>query len=357
MIDTVAFWVNITKDQFSLIQKRSIEYTVKDNDSNLIKYHGIKNNLNIGSFDRHIGIRCNEEIARLEFSLAKQYFGHNIALLYPSQVVSALDLVFSHLKEYYGDFPHYSKWNLCRLDLCYAWKLPDKETANKVLEQLKLLEYPRKSKHPYPTSVMWRGRHFSPKFYLKEPEFLRNDFNNNREEYQNADPDYVNRLFELCTGNLRFEITFRSEMLRTLFGNKSILDYRLLLNKQDLTDILNRYLNRLLSNFSRKAVNDRDVLSKLKQKHGQKRSIRLFEFYNLYFSDESNDRKSLLDNYHPSTIWRKKRDIASAGIGLPNLNLPFEIDLSIPSSFVVNEDSPPVTPVSGGSLGEYSNTA
>lgn len=347
MIDTVTFWTNITKKQFDRITKRSREYIVTDNELNAIKFHGTKADLKLGSFNSNINIQSDGETARIEFSLPKQYLGNNVELLYPSMVPVALELVQNRLRDYYGDFPSFKEWNLIRLDLCYAWKWPDKELVKKILEWLKTFDYPPKSKHPYPTSVMWRGKTFTLKFYLKNDEFIRNELNKHPDIYNKDETGFTRRILDLSEGVFRFEITFRSGALKYVFKSKNKLNYEVLLDKQFLTDRLNFHLNKLLSNLNRKSANDRDVLSKLRAVYNKKKSIRLFEFYNLYFSPNPNDRKSLKDYYDPSTVWRKKRDIASAGVGLPNFNLPFEFDLSIPSKFVVNEDLPPITKVSG----------
>jgi len=334
MIDTVSWRVMLDESQEEKILSKSKEFTEFDHSSGTTNFRIVKTNIDIGSFDSNVTIKCYESgLAHIEFSLPKQYLGNNIELLYPSRVEQAMNRVYDNLVEHFGDFPHYRNWCLTRFDLCYAWRFGDQKTAEDSLRVLKTFDYPRKNKYIYKDSVMWRGKYFSLKFYLKEPEITKHDYKKLRDKglYELAET-----LRELSNGVLRFEITFRKEALNNLF-NKRTLSYRDLQDKDKIETILSIYLNKLLLKLDPSTMGDRDVLKTLRNTYSNRKALRLFTFYLLYNSPKLNHRQILIDHHNPSTIWRNKSDIAKAGVGLPNHDLT-SFTLDIPSDLVVNKD-------------------
>lgn len=334
MIDTTTWKVQVTEEQFNKIISRSKEYVEYDHELKQTGFRILRSNLHIGSYDSNITLKCFEsQTVNLEFSVPKQHTGNNIELLYPSQLEQALKTIHANLVEHFGDFPSYKNWYLTRLDLCYAWKLQDQKTAKDALKTLKTFDYPRKFKFLYKEAVMWRGKYFSLKFYLKEPEFLKHDF---KELVKKGFEEYAKRIGTLSSGVLRFEITFRKEALNNLFGKK-LITYRVLLDKDLLEDTLLEYLNKLLFHLDQTVMDDKQVLECLRKTYSNRKALRLFVFYMLYNSPKLNHRQILHDHYNPSTIWRNKSDIAKAGVGLPDHNLS-TFTLNIPSELVVNKD-------------------
>lgn len=334
MIDTTSWKVSVTQEQFNKIISRSKEYTEYDHEIKETRFRILRNNLDIGSYDSNITIKCFEsQTLYLEFSVAKQRLGNNVELLYPSQLEQALAGVHKNLVDRFGDFPTYKNWYLTRLDLCYAWRLQDQNTAVDALKTLKTFDYPRKFKFLYKEAVMWRGKYFSLKFYLKQPEFIKHDY---KKLIIYGHEVLANRIRLLSEGVLRFEITFRKETLNNIFGKKLII-YRDLIEKDKLEHILAEYLDKLLLHLDQTVMDDKQVLGKLRSAYPNRTALRLFNFYILYNSPQLNHRQILIDHYAPSTIWRNKTDIAKTGVGLPDHELSL-FTLNIPSELVVNKD-------------------
>lgn len=334
MIDTTKWRVTLTENQFNQITKLSREYSGYDNEKQVQIFRSINKDFSIGSYSNNISIKCFEDFsASLEFSVPKQHGGNNVELLYPSQLEQALAGVHRRLVDHLGDFPPYKEWQLDRLDLCYGWRYHSQAAAEEVLKIIKTFDYPRKSKYLYKESVIWRGRKLSIKFYLKRNEFLKHDFSKlKRERYQ----DFAYKVLELSNGVLRYEITIRKEALCYLFEKKRVT-YIDLLSNSFLERILDQYLKGLTLNLDRTVMQDKDVVRVLKESYSKQKAMRLFTFYKLYSSPKLNHRQILKDHYHPSTIWRNKRDIALANVGLPS-SKPVIFDLDIPSKLVVNPD-------------------
>lgn len=176
MIDTTGWKIKVSPEQVNKIRRRSKEISKYDHDSDTSIFKFINDNIYVGSYNSSIILKCNDEDeVYIEFSVPKQYLGNNVELLYPSQLEQALAGIHKSLVDRFGDFPHYMTWKLQRLDLCYSWRLASQDEAAEALEILKTFDYPRKFKFLFPESVMWKGRAYSVKFYLKHPEFIRHD--------------------------------------------------------------------------------------------------------------------------------------------------------------------------------------
>lgn len=353
MIDTVGFKLQFLPPEFECLRKRSQELRKYDHESNQSEFRVVSNDLEIGSFDKKITIRCFDDVrGRIEFSLPKQTYGNNIVLLYPEVVEEAVVGVYERLRDYFGLFPPYRSWFLDRLDLCYAWRFQDQATATGVLRVLQTLDYPRKKKHIYKgESVLWSGRAYGVKFYLKQNEYVKHDGKLDRKD----NPDRYSDLLKLSEGVLRFEVSIRKQSLDAWHDN-NFLPYTFLKNKQSLTNLLNFYLNRLLSIITPESTNTEDVIKKLELVYSSKKSAQLFQFYTTWYSERPLDRMILQEKYNPSTLYRKKKDLLLAGVGLPTFDLPINFRLDIPSENAVNTEPLPV-PRGMGSLSRVSNTA
>jgi hypothetical protein len=336
MVDTLKFKIPLSEKQFKLIQGKSCEITKTNNQNNVVEFRIINYDLEIGSYDKKITIKIfDDQYALLELSLPKFYLGNNVELLYPSQVEEALRILQNKLQEHFGDFPPYMKWSIERLDLCYGWKYDSQAFVINALSILKTFDYPRKSKYLYKESVMWKGPYYSLKFYLKQPEFIKHDYH--RLKRANIH-EFADRILALSDGVLRFEITIRKEQIKYIF-DKKIVTYKELLNKINLEHIMGEYVSNLLLHLDHSVMDEQQVLLRLRSKNYSKRKVMaLFSFYKLYLSPKLNYRQIYKDTYNNSTIWRYKKYLSEAGVGLPQLDLPINFSLEIPSRFVVNSD-------------------
>lgn len=341
MVDTVKFQVRVDETTYKAIKGLSIAHIQKDYVKKQQEMRYMQTDVYIPSYDYHITLKAFDETERrisFECSLPKLYFGENIGLLYCDQIVPALKQLWASLTAIFPDFPSYGLWFIERLDLCYAWRFPTQERAQILLNHLKLLTYPRKNKYIYQTALMFRGRHYTPKFYLKKPEFMRHDYTR---LVKAGKEEFANKLAGMSNGVLRFEITARKEQLKHWF-EKDHIYYADILNQPFLETLMNDCLNKILQNRSPESMNDETIIRKLEYKWGKAKGARLFAFYNTYYSDALHKKEIMESGYSYSTIWRKRKDITSAGVGLGNETLNFGFDLSIPSVYVVKKDPVPM---------------
>lgn len=150
----------------------------------------------------------------VEFSLPKFWYGHNIHLLYDPirPLVRFKQLLEKQLTLTRLKLPPVENWLLKRADLCYAWRCPHQQIAQAVLDSLKHLHYPRKKPHIFDSGIMFTGRAYSIKFYLKLQDFKCHDMPALLKD--NASLEWVNYLEHKAQGVLRYEATLRSQYLK-----------------------------------------------------------------------------------------------------------------------------------------------
>ena len=335
MIDTIGFRFHFTDEQFEKFRALSKEATEINNVNKWVRYRLIKNNFRIGSYDSSITIRCFEDsYGRLEFSAPKFLYGHNVFLLYPEQLEAVVLRVEDGLREKFGDFPPSKSWELDRLDLCYAWRFPDNATAVEVFRILRTLDYPRKEKNPYPTSVQWKAKTYTVKAYLKQPEYFEHDARHIRID----DPERHADIVHESEGVLRYEISCRKAMIEYLFENKHVY-YTDLINQPKLLHILQTTFLKLTENLNKEVMDTQKVLELLTHKYSPKRAEQLYEFYIAWFCSPEYNRQRIKETIDRSTVYRRKRQLREAGIGLSS-ETQLSFPLTIPSPFVVNTYSP-----------------
>lgn len=147
----------------------------------------------------------------LELSLPKFWYGHNIHLLY--DFVEVLRYLKKLLEsQLHCKFPDVLTWQVWRVDCCYAWRTPSQQIAQQLLDSLKHLNFPYKKPIIYPTSIVFAGNTYSLKFYLKLPEFIKNDRVALLKD--KASMEWVNHLEQRADGVIRFEATLRRKYLK-----------------------------------------------------------------------------------------------------------------------------------------------
>ena len=151
----------------------------------------------------------------LEFSVPKYWYGHNIHLLY--DFTTPLNHLRDSLNKQFGlkgrgQLIDTVDWHVLRADICYTWRFPSQKLAQRYIDSLKRFHFPRKKPIIYDDSIVFVGKTYSVKFYLKLPEFKAHD----RKEMLkgNASLDWINHLETLADGVLRFEATLRNQYLK-----------------------------------------------------------------------------------------------------------------------------------------------
>lgn len=236
MIDTVRLQAQLTKRQweklYDLVMSKEREHwgLFRPQEGTIwIRYLKDLVTSNHPSYERDIFWSISDHYTdektflTVELSIPKYQYGHNVHLLYGwlevlqefrKSIQKQLQLTRSPL-------PPIEDWLVRRCDFCYAWRLPNQDTAVALINAMKRLRYPWKKPRIYPTSVVWPGRTYSVKIYAKHPEFRANDLK--RMLKAGASHEFVNEVECKALGVIRFEITGRNQWLKTI-GIETVSD-------------------------------------------------------------------------------------------------------------------------------------
>ncbi len=175
MIDTIKFFVSIPDVQV-LNKIRSVSEQIKREDlkTEKIKFVFHVAEIKVGSYNKSINVKITDNLYNqglfIELSIPKYAKGNNIEMLLPSELPQIIEKLAQDITAHLAtQLPHFSTWEIFRLDICYNWIFKTKEETETVMGFLQRIDYPRKKKTIYPTSVTFLGTAYLIRFYLKHP--------------------------------------------------------------------------------------------------------------------------------------------------------------------------------------------
>lgn len=340
MIDTVRFKVHGSYELWANLEEQSKVISTRNNILSIEEQPKLYGSVLLSPFNQEIQVLgYGYEDVYLECSLPKLEYGTNVYLFYPSQVVFLLRRMHEALVKQYGDFPSWKTWEVQRTDFCYAIKYPSAKEMMRVLDFLMGCEFRRKSYHIYPNeSIMFGGRSYVVKWYVKEKEYLKTDY---KFLVSNGFQEYAQEMLEKSKNVLRFEVTCRKAKLKDFFDNTHLY-YTDLIDRDKCLKVLNDNLDILLKNPNRVSIADEDAFDQIISVYGNNRGENLFYFYKTWYSGEKHIKRLLRRKLNPTTIARKLKDISNAGVSFPTGNYPIPFDLSIPNINVLNPEPAPI---------------
>lgn len=345
MIDTTRIKAPVTPKIYELMRKHAKRYSKNDEVTGHIDYEYHRNEIRLGSFNRDLNIKLPDpekfyagtqyQFVIIELSLPKYTFGHNVFLLYPSKIPYVFEKLYNEFVEKFGDFTHFSKWRIKRVDLSYAWNFKEFDIANTHLNLARPLKYPQKRLRQYETGVGNLGRYHYLKFYLKYPEFRANDFKVLQEK---GLVDLSHFALNLSKGVLRFEVKFEEEVFQTHF-EKPFLYYRDISDNARIEGILQNHIDTLFKFADKSGVNNMTAKEKLEKIYDLNRAGDLYSLWKLIYSVDPAERDILKRNYSRWKVYRAKKELLAAGVGVPSF-APSDVsfNFSIPSPFAINQD-------------------
>jgi II/X family phage/plasmid replication protein len=310
MIDTVRFLIPIEDKQAIEKIKGMLTRTRRENlKTKELKYEYFLGEIKVGSYSRSINFKVDDNGIYVEFSLPKYKYGNNVEMLRPIKVVEVLESFHNELcKSIEKTLPPVSEWIVCRLDISYNWTLESKEKCQSLMNFIQRIDFPRKKPIHYDTSVMYKGTAYSIKFYLKGPEFLKNDF----KAFAEIDEEKAHQLANWAHKILRFEVEFRKGYLKELFGKKEVYISDIA-NDYHIEEILKYYLARVFKYINKENMKNENVWQLISDNYTKAKAYRLYNFYRDFYYDKGGKfrvQKSL----DRSTIYRYKKDLKRIGV-------------------------------------------
>ncbi len=299
MIDTIRLRTKLLKpcDNERFLQISAIK-------ENNIKYKIFKDQINVGSFSYNINIFINSlNFLFIEFSLPKLLYGNNLELAFFSDLLPALRKIEKTLSDYLS-LKDCTVWEVMRLDMC---KYIKSDNPYRDIHMFQMLDYPRQKKYIYDTSVMFVGRSYSSKFYIKEDEYFKHDF----KKISKHNPSLAYNVLELSKGKIRFETGYRSQALKQILDLQCVTVQDILDKELDLRQHFYKIYTKLYGDIDPKRMEQNSLLELLQQQYKPTRALQLYQFYVLYYSDDFN-KKIVKENYSRSQIYRNLKAIKRA---------------------------------------------
>lgn len=327
MIDTIKFFVPIDNDQvLNRIKSTSKQLESKDLKTGEVEFVFHKSEIKVGSYDKSINIRIVDNLYKqglyIELSIPKYAKGNNIEMLLPSELPLIIEKLSQQIATHLDTpLPHFSTWQIFRIDLCYNWIFKNKEETETIMGFLQGINYPRKKKIPYPTSVTFLGSAYLIRFYLKYPEFVAHDFKELKGD--NKTSDRTLELLDWAERIVRFEVEFKKNYLKGVFGYEKVFIEHVIDDEQ-IEEILRFYLkDKVFKYVNLKNTTIVQVEEILYNRSGFKKvkATRLYQFYrDYYLGDGAVKRRIDAGGLNRSTVWRYKTDLKNVGIGFDMVN-------------------------------------
>ena len=277
-----------------------------------VEFEFFSSNIELGSYNRIVAIKLtnNPKGFFLEFSAPKYFKGNNVEMIYPHELPKILAQLYDELCTHFDyKLPEYSSWPIYRLDVCYNWIFKDESEATYAMDFLRRIDFPRKKKLIYDTTVMHKGTAYSLKFYAKGPEFHVNDFKKIENSKATSLQAWADRI-------VRFEVNLRRTYLQDFLKLEKVY-LKDVIDDQVILDILKFYLEKKVFFYlNANSMTDENIKQILFEKFAKQKAVRLYEFYkNFYFNLEMKDLY-LRGGLNRATIYRHKKDLKEAGIGI-----------------------------------------
>jgi hypothetical protein len=205
---------------------------------------------------------------------------------------------FEELKYLEAKLPPTTMWSVVRLDICCMW---DYQTYEQAMDMLNIVRNFNCNKH-FDTTC-YKGK---SKFYLKQPEFMKNDF---KRLYESGNKNMAYYLANRTLGYLRFEVRLDKETIYNIFKTNDILT--ILKHKySDFKVILSKYLITWFNGSIPRYMTESEAYKILEQKYGYEYAVKLMWFLNTKINN-----KELLKTIPQVTRSRWSRKLKDAGVG------------------------------------------
>jgi II/X family phage/plasmid replication protein len=313
MIDTLKLLIPIADSKFLEQIKTRLVRTRRENlETSELKFEYFTGEVEVGSYSRNVNIYLTESSPVgffVEFSLPKQYHNNNVEMVYPFDITFILNSFRNQLcKHLKATLPLLSEWIVYRLDVCYNWTFESEQKCQSFMNFIQRIDFPRKKKYVYDTSVMYKGTAYTIKFYLKGAEFKRNDF----KVIRDIDEDKAFKLLAWSEKVLRFEVEFKKVYLKTLFGKEKVLVSDVADNLE-IEQILQHYLASVFRYVDKENMKHENVRQLINENYKPAKALRLYQFFKGFFF-EPDEKFQIKKGLNASTIWRYKKDLKKIGV-------------------------------------------
>lgn len=311
MIDTLKLLIPIKDlELVEQLEGSLTRFRKEDLKKGQIEFEFHSSSVPLGTHHRKVMLKSSKNPLGIfvECSFAKYALGNNVEMIYPHDLPTIANQLHTELCEHLGlILPPIDTWPVYRIDVCYNWLFDSHDEALYAMDFIQRIDYPRKKKYRWDTSVMYTGTAYTVKFYLKGDEFLKHDFKELPEDRAYFLQQWAKRI-------LRYEVGLRRIYLADFFELKNVFVSDIA-DDDVILDVLNHFLGKVFHYINPTSTTEAEVCRILRENFSKTKAMNLYLFYKDYFFDEKT--KAMYENggMHRSTIYRHKRDLKLVGIG------------------------------------------
>jgi hypothetical protein len=262
--------------------------------------------LTIPSYDRNVNVLLYPNKSPnhifLEMSLPKMLFKTNIISPTRTQYIDMVEKLRCALVGKLGELPETKNWIVQRIDIAVQWLYKDIFTAKSVLGVLKQFGDTNFDTTTY--------KHYTTKFYLKQPEYLKHDY----KWLKSVDQGFADSLAELSSGILRFEVSLKGKSVYTSFYSWS---WDNIINADDILfkSLLVKRLFGFYNYLEPVMMTQEEAFEILAEKYNREMAIKLVGYIRI--RDGNNpDKKKTLSVFDRQTRYRWNKLLREAKIGV-----------------------------------------
>ncbi len=308
---------------FEQLKGNLMRFRKDDLKTGKMEFEFFSSNIELGSYQRSVAIKSTDvpQGFFIEFSVPKYAKGNNVEMIYPHDLPDIMAKLYEELCNHMNyRLLHFSLWPIYRLDVCYNWIFKNESEAVYAMDFLRRIDFPRKKKYTYDTSVMHKGSAYTIKFYAKGPEFKAHDFKKIEFNHALSLQSWADRI-------VRFEVNLKRIYLQQFFL-LDVVYMKDVVDDESILEILKYYLEKKVFFYlNANSMTDESIKQILFDNFTKIKATRLYQFYkDFYFSDEMKNML-LRGGLNRSTIYRYKKDLKRVGIGISMEKSPSSINI------------------------------
>lgn len=328
MIDTVKFLIPADKATIVRIQTKCERTRREHLTTKEVTYEYYREAIKVGSHNHSIIINPKETFGGIfvEFSVPKYVFGNNVEMIKPREVREHLEKFKSEMESHFDiKLSSLESWEIFRLDFCYNWTLQESTIARGAMDFIQKIDYPRKKKYLYDTSVMYKGSSYTIKFYLKGPEFLKNS---RKEMEQKRGVDITSFYTEWAFMTLRYEVELKKKHLQKIYKKEQIFFSTETMETAE--QVLRHYLDKVFKFVPIDQFENENVRQLISRNFSPIKALRLYQFYKAYYCGDETKLLYQQGGLDRSTIYRYRKDLYKIGVTFKRLSKELEMfDMNI----------------------------
>lgn len=320
MIDTIKIYTMINERIYKIIHYNS-NVMKKFNESTGELFYKITTDDLKGTYDSniHIGVGSgakygfiNMYYLEVECSIHKVIQGHNAYDGFYNVPLAAQKMINIIEENYNLKLPKVQHWFLNRIDITKTFDLGTQENVEQYINSLKMLNYPRRNKGTYNTSLNFPGVSTTLKIYNKLAEFEKHD-RNKMSKFVDFDLlSFENKI----RGFVRFECEIKTRKLKKIYNRKYIR-----VKNVDYSFLENIWSDEFMKLLKIEDLKDKRILKRVRTKeevkqrlgnfYDERKSFRLYNFFILVLNEGYEMTKKMMTK---PTFYRNIKELKKVGI-------------------------------------------